>query len=224
MTHRYTLDEAQALLPEARQRIAEADDEQTVNESYTVTVSVDGFEVTGTVDVDDGTGGSCQIALPDDSCQMTSTTVGTKAITASYGGDDNNEGSSVEATYEIISDGPVALALSVAPSQAVAGEVITPGVSVQVVDSQGDLVDDDDSTVVTISFETNPTGATLSGTTELTVTGGEAHFMDLTIDLIGEGYRLRVADTEDELEAVVTVPFDVLGPHILHDRFEANTD
>jgi len=199
-------------------------DEQTVNEPYTVTVSVDGFEVTGTVDVDDGTGGSCQITLPDDSCQMTSTTVGTKTITASYGGDANNEGSSAEATYEIVSDGPVALSLSVAPSQGVAGEVITPGLSVQVVDSQGDLVDDDNSTVVTVSFETNPTGATLSGTTELTVTGGEAHFGDLSIDLIGEGYRLRVSDTEDELEDVVTEPFDILGPDIFHDRFEEDAE
>lgn len=197
---------------------------QSVGESYTVAVTVTGESPTGTVAVDDGGGGSCQITLPDNSCQMISTTVGSKTITAVYGGDDNNEGSSAETAYSIVSDGPVALVLSLSPTRGVAGAAIMPGLSVQVIDSQGNLVDDDDSTEVTVSFEVNPTGATLSGTSKLTVAGGEAHFTGLSIDLVGEGYRLRVSDSEEELDDFVTEPFDVLEAGIFHDLFEKDTE
>lgn len=199
-------------------------DEQVVNEPYTVTVNVDGFDASGTVDVDDGKGASCQVTLPDDSCPLTSTTVGARIITASYSGDVDNMGSSDQIDYEIASDGPASLVLVASPSHAVAGEPISPGLSVQVVDSQGNLIEDDDSTVVMVSVEAGPSGATLSGTTERTVQSGEAHFADLSIDLAGQGYQLIVSDDDGVLETAVTAPFDVLEPGILQDRFEKRVE
>jgi subtilisin family serine protease len=78
-------------------------DEQFVNQPYTVTVDVTGFNPTGMVMVDDGTGGSCQFDLEiDDSCELTSTTLGEKTITAQYQGDNNNAGSSDTDNYLIL--------------------------------------------------------------------------------------------------------------------------
>lgn len=74
---------------------------QTVGVAYTVSVSVTGFSPTGTVTVDDSNGNTCTITLPGSNCSLTSTTVGTKTITATYGGDANNTGSADTESYEI---------------------------------------------------------------------------------------------------------------------------
>jgi hypothetical protein len=86
--------------------------EQLVGESYQVTVLLsDGHKTTdSTIDVDDGTGGSCSITLPDTSCSMTSTTTGIKTITANYYGDDFNESASDTIGYEILE--PLALEIA----------------------------------------------------------------------------------------------------------------
>lgn len=197
--------------------------EQVVNKSYTVTISVTGFNPTGTVTVDDGTGdGSCQFDVEtDSSCQLASTTVGVKTITASYAGDGNNIGSSAAESYEIVASGPAELTFSVQPNYGVEDDRIVPAIVVQVLDQLGELVDDDNSTIVELSLGTNPTGAALSGTVSLQVVNGEAVFTDLSIDLVGQGYQLQAVDSEAELEAVLSAEFDVRGDELFWDRFEA---
>ena len=64
--------------------------EQVVDLPYTVTVDVTGDSPSGTITVDDGDGAQCTFDLPDTSCDLTSTSLGTKTITASYPGDATN--------------------------------------------------------------------------------------------------------------------------------------
>jgi hypothetical protein len=63
-----------------------------VNGQVTVNLSVTpefSGTPTGSVEVSDGTGTTCTAVLPATSCALTFTTVGTKNLTATYGGDDN---------------------------------------------------------------------------------------------------------------------------------------
>jgi hypothetical protein len=197
-------------------------DSQTVGEGYTVTVSVTGSGPTGMVDVSDGDSASCQITLPGDSCELTSTSVGTRTITAEYPGDDGHGPSADQVSYDITpaEPGPVALSFSTEPVGVVVDAPISPAVVVYVLDSSGELVEDDDETIVAIELETNPHGATLSGTLSVQVSSGIAVFDDLVIDTIGAGYRLRAADDQATLDASVTDTFEVLGGGIFEDRFQ----
>jgi hypothetical protein len=63
-----------------------------VNGQVTVNLSLTpeyGGTPTGSVEVSDGAGTTCTAVLPATSCQLTFTTVGTKNLTATYGGDGN---------------------------------------------------------------------------------------------------------------------------------------
>ncbi len=195
-------------------------DWQVAGLPYVVEIAIEGFEPGGTVTVDDGHGESCEIALPATSCELTSTEVGETTLTATYPGDDNNESDQAQMPYEIEPSGPVELMFNAEPVGVVVDEPISPAVIVHVLDSTGELVEDDDDTVVTIELETNPHGAELSGTLSVQVSGGVAVFDDLAIDTIGDGYRLRAADDQDELDATVTDTFEVFEAGIFHDRFE----
>ena len=193
---------------------------QVVGEDYSVEVSVSGFAPTGTVEISDGEGGTCTISLPDTSCMLSSSTVGGKLITATYSGDDNNTPGSDEAAYEIVSSGPIALSFLVSPEYGVAGASLVPTIVVQVLDSLGQLVEDDNSTVIELVLETNPTGAVLSGPGSLTVSNGEAHFVGLSVDLAGSGYRLQAEDAAGELLPDTSDLFDVHSEDVFSDRFE----
>jgi len=78
--------------------ISDGPDPSLVGGAYTVTFSVSvtapgaGTPV-GTVNVSDGSGGTCTATLPSNSCSVTSTTVGAKNLTATYSGGANFMGS-----------------------------------------------------------------------------------------------------------------------------------
>jgi hypothetical protein len=198
--------------------------QQEVGVPYTVTVSVTGDSPTGTITVDDGEGASCPIVLPANSCDLTSTTAGPKTITASYPGDAINGPSSDSTAYTIIDSGPAALEFALEPVFGIAGGPLLPGLVVEVVNSQGQVVIDDNSTVIQIAIATNPSAGTLSGTTSIQVTNGVADFSDLSIDRIGDGYQLEASVLSRGLSSIVTAPFDVKVDQTFKDRFEAPTD
>ncbi len=77
---------------------------QTIGIPYAVSVAVNGAAPTGTVAVNDGDGNSCTIALPGSNCSLTSTSVGPKTISASYGGDAFNTASADNEPYAITSN------------------------------------------------------------------------------------------------------------------------
>lgn len=81
------------------------------------------------------------------------------------------------------------LAFGVQPSNTVAGQSISPAVTVRVEDQFGNLVTGDTSNV-TLGIGTNPGGGILSGTLTIAAVGGLATFSDLSIDKVGTGYTL----------------------------------
>jgi hypothetical protein len=78
------------------------------------------------------------------------------------------------------------------PSTTVAGAVISPAVTVWIEDAYGNLVTSNTSTV-TLSLATYPTGASLGGTRSVAAVGGVATFNNLTLSMPGS-YSLRASD------------------------------
>jgi len=198
--------------------------QQEVGVAYTVTVGVSGDSPTGTVTVDDGAGADCSFDLPDNGCELTSAIAGPKTITATYPGDGTNAPSSDAVAYTIIDSGPAALDFALEPVVGIADGPLLPGLVVQVVNAQGQVVTSDNSTVIQIAIATNPAGGVLSGTTSLQVSDGVADFADLSIDRIGEGYQLEARVLSRGLSAIVTAPFDVETDRVFSDRFEEPMD
>jgi hypothetical protein len=63
---------------------------QAITVNFTVSVTAPGAgSPTGTVTVNDGTGASCNASVAAGSCQLTSTTAGTKTLVGTYSGDAN---------------------------------------------------------------------------------------------------------------------------------------
>jgi hypothetical protein len=82
------------------------------------------------------------------------------------------------------------LVFSQGPSDAIAGQSISPPVTVAIVDQFGNVLTGDNTDVVTLDIGNNPVGGTLSGTVSMTVVDGVATFTDLSIDKAGSGYTL----------------------------------
>ena len=115
----------------------------------------------------------------------------------------------------------VALVFATSPGTGLVGETLKPVVAVLVVDEFGEQIADDDTTIIEISLETNPAGAVLSGLLNVQVIGGRAEFDDLSIDRIGQGYRLRAEDQGEQLTVAVGDPFNVVGDSVFSDRFQS---
>ncbi len=84
---------------------------------------------------------------------------------------------------------PAKLALTVQPSNTVAGGSISPAVQVEIRDDFGNKVANSTSSV-TVAIGSNPGGGTLSGTTPVNASAGVATFADLAIDTPGTGFTL----------------------------------
>ncbi|MBI3929918.1 MAG: DUF642 domain-containing protein [Armatimonadetes bacterium] len=102
---------------------------------------------------------------------------------------------------------PVGLVFGTQPMDVVVGQVLTPGVAVQIVDSQGNLVTDA-SNPVTLSLGSNPGSANLSGTLTVNANQGVALFSDLSLDQVASGYTLTASSAG--LPMATSQPFDVL--------------
>jgi len=101
------------------------------------------------------------------------------------------------------------LAFFVQPSNATAGNIITPSIQVVVRDSLGN-VDSSFTAAVTITIDVNPVGGNLSGTTSAAPVNGIAQFGDLRIDTPGTGYVLRASATG--VAPTSSSAFDILAP------------
>jgi N-acetylneuraminic acid mutarotase len=76
------------------------------------------------------------------------------------------------------------------PTSAVAGQAISPAVTVEIIDQFGNVLTNDNTDTITVAIGTNPGGGILSGTLTVTVSGGVATFADLSINKTGAGYTL----------------------------------
>lgn len=111
-----------------------------------------------------------------------------------------------EAIVTFNPDTPATVAFERQPGNGSTGVAITPGPIVQILDQFGNLVPVNGLNL-RIQLGNNPSGATLTGTTELPSVNGRAEFTDLIIDEVGVGYTL-LADGSG-LPQVESNPFDV---------------
>jgi hypothetical protein len=94
--------------------------------------------------------------------------------------------------FNIVAGPPSQLAITVQPTNTVAGAGITPSVQVSVEDSIGNLVTTATNSI-TMSIGTNPGSGTLSGTVTVSAVAGVATFPGLSINKAGTGYKLTAS-------------------------------
>jgi hypothetical protein len=121
-------------------------------------------------------------------------------------------------SFNIIPGSPDHLAFGQQPTNTAAGAVITPAVTVQVLDVNNNLVTGDSTDQVTLTLASNPTGATLSGTTTVTVSGGVAKFSNLSINLVGTGYTLSAGS--GSLKSATSASFNITSASATIEDFE----
>jgi hypothetical protein len=102
-------------------------------------------------------------------------------------------------------DLPAKLAFAQHPMTTRVGEVLNPAVVVRVEDANGNLVGSE--ALVSLGLGTNPSGAALAGTRTVTAVDGIATFGDLSIDKVGQGYRLEASSAQ--LTTATSSAFDI---------------
>lgn len=127
-------------------------------------------------------------------------------------------GSATSAAFAITPGAATQLAFSVQPSAATAHAVITPQIEVTAQDALGNRVTAFTGNV-TLALETNPAGATLSGTTTVAAVAGVAVFANLSLDQAGSGYTL--AATASGLAGSTSGAFDITSATVSHLTFTA---
>lgn len=118
---------------------------------------------------------------------------------------------------------PASLQFDTQPSNANAYAAISPSITVKVLNASGELLTGDNSTQVTLSFNTNPPTGALSGTLTKIVVGGVATFDNISIDRYASGYKLAAAATG--LTGAVSNAFNIAQVTWVSDTFTeaANT-
>src|SRR5262249_50160021 len=86
--------------------------------------------------------------------------------------------------FNVTAAGPASVDIQEQPADTVAGQAISPAVTVIVVDAYGNTVESSDQ-AVTLSLASGPDGATLGGTTTVQAVNGVATFSDLTLPQAG---------------------------------------
>lgn len=105
--------------------------------------------------------------------------------------------------------GPDALAFTVQPSNATAGNIITPAIQVLVRDSLG-RPDSAFAGSITMGISVNPVGGRLSGTLTVAPVNGVARFGDLVINQSAAGYVLQA--TAPGASTASSTSFTIFAP------------
>src|SRR5438034_1172152 len=119
---------------------------------------------------------------------------------------------------------PDHLAYGQQPTNVQSGVAISPAVTVQVLDSDGNLVPG--AVNVTVALSGGDPNATLGGTTTQATSGGVATFNDLTVDKTGTGYVLTASLPDfSAVQPLASDPFNVTPgapDHLLFDQQPTN--
>jgi hypothetical protein len=103
-----------------------------------------------------------------------------------------NPGLKGSAPITVLPGSPAKLSFVVQPGDAITGQNLGP-VQVDVEDAFGNLVTNDNNTLIDVTFGTNAGGGTLTGTTRLMDMNGVAVFNTLSISRPGVGYTLTAS-------------------------------
>src|SRR5207253_2225680 len=115
------------------------------------------------------------------------TNTGNFTITAV--GTGSNGGTGTSNPFQVNAGAASKLAFILQPTTTTAGQTISPAVTVQIQDANGNLTSSTAS--VGIAILANPSSGTLSGTTPKAAVSGTATFSDLSINKGGVGYTLQ---------------------------------
>jgi uncharacterized protein (TIGR03382 family) len=119
------------------------------------------------------------------------------------------------AGFEITPAAPAQLEVTTQPTTTVAGDPITPAVTVLIKDRFGNPTRVSNDVFVTL--ENNPSDGILSGTQSVSAVNGTATFSDLWIDKVGVGYTLLFGSEggAGAFLSVISDPFDITpaAPH-----------
>lgn len=126
-----------------------------------------------------------------------------------YANTAGGDGSDIGA-FEVQAGTPDHLAFNVQPSETVAGGIITPAVTVTILDGSNNATTS--TANVTLAIGANPGGGTLGGTTTVAAINGTATFGDLTINKSGAGYTLLASSSS--LFGATSNPFTITCPTI----------
>jgi autotransporter-associated beta strand protein len=169
----------------------------TYNTSVTFTATVSSGSSgtpTGTVTFFDGAtslGNGTLNGADQATLSISSLSVGSHSITASYGGDSNFASSTSSVLTQTVTAAAAAkLVYSVQPSNVAAGAAIGPSIVVDVEDQFGNIVTTNSSNV-TLATATGPGSAT--GTLTVAATNGVATFNNVKLDTAGS-YTLTATD------------------------------
>lgn len=119
------------------------------------------------------------------------------------------DGSDIGA-FEVQEGTPDHLAFNVQPSDNVVGGIITPAVTVTILDSSNNATTS--TANVTLAIGANAGGGTLGGTTTVAAINGTATFSDLSINRSGAGYTLQASSSS--LIGATSSPFTITCPTI----------
>jgi len=111
-------------------------------------------------------------------------------------------------TVAITAGAAARLRLVQQPTSATYGNTIGPSVTVEIVDANNNRITNDNSTQVSLSLGTNPTGASLSGGGAQAASSGLATFGGLSINKVGTGYTLA-ASSNPSLTGATSPAFDI---------------
>ncbi len=99
-------------------------------------------------------------------------------------------GTATSSAFAVTAAAATQLVFVTQPTTTAAGTAISPAVRIAVVDSSGDTLTSDNSTIVTITLGANPAAGVLAGTLTETARAGIATFSDLSLDRAASGYTL----------------------------------
>src|SRR2546427_4303835 len=198
---------------------------QSVTFTATATQNGNGNPITcGTIQFKDGgsnLGSSVSLNGVSDQVSITTTalTQGSHSITAVYSAagacSTNNNGTDTSLT-QLVAGTATKLAFVQQPSNTVAGQSISPAVTVEVEDVNGTRVNNSTASI-SVAIGTNPGGGSLSGTTTVTASGGVATFSNLSINKTGTGYTLSA--TGSGLSSATSTTFNITPGAATHLAF-----
>jgi alpha-tubulin suppressor-like RCC1 family protein len=100
--------------------------------------------------------------------------------------------SATSVAFTVAHAAPTLLAYLVQPSNALAGDALSPSVAVELRDAFGNPATTATNDV-TLAFGANPGAGTLSGTTTVNAVNGVATFANVSLNKVGTGYTLRAS-------------------------------
>src|SRR5436309_408743 len=141
---------------------------------------------------------------------VTGNAVGSVTITASATGSGGAlaAGTGNPIAFNVVAGIASKLAFVQQPTTATAGQTISPAVTVQIQDANGNLTTSTASVGIAILF--NPSSGTLNGGTPVSAVSGTATFSNLSIDKAGVNYTLQAASTG--LTSATSAQFTINNP------------